>query len=213
MLSIIIFKKNNKKIKIIKENEEIIKEELNIKNLEYLSVNPYIKYKVKLNPNVVGPIIKEKFNDVLREIEKMETKNLIESIRKGKVNLLGFELPAEAFTIEEENDPSTVIVHGNGVDVVLKKEINTELFFEGLAREIVRRIQIMRKEMNLEYNDRIMVKIEGDNEIIETMKKHRTYIENETLSRIVENVDGAYEKIWNINKKRILMWIKKFNRK
>ncbi|MEM3327474.1 MAG: DUF5915 domain-containing protein [Thermoplasmata archaeon] len=119
----------------------------------------------------------------------------------------------ELFTIEEENDPSTVIVHGNGVDVVLKKEINTELFFEGLAREIVRRIQIMRKEMNLEYNDRIMVKIEGDNEIIETMKKHRTYIENETLSRIVENVDGAYEKEWNINKKRILMWIKKFNRK
>ena len=34
------------------------------------------------------------------------------------------------------------------------------------------------------------------------MKKHRTYIENETLSRIVENVDGAYEKIWNINKKK-----------
>ncbi|MEM3210703.1 MAG: isoleucine--tRNA ligase [Thermoplasmata archaeon] len=207
--SMIIVTTDDKKIKIIKENEEIIKEELNIKNLEYLNVNPYIKYKVKLNPNVVGPIIKEKFNDVLREIEKMETKNLIESIRKGKVNLLGFELPAEAFTIEEENDPSTVIVHGNGVDVVLKKEINTELFFEGLAREIVRRIQIMRKEMNLEYNDRIMVKIEGDNEIIETMKKHRTYIENETLSRIVENVDGAYEKEWNINDKKILIWIKK----
>ena len=67
--------------------------------------------------------------------------------------------------------------------------------------------------MNLEYNDRIMVKIEGDNEIIETMKKHRTYIENETLSRIVENVDGAYEKEWNINKKRILILIEKFNRK
>jgi isoleucyl-tRNA synthetase len=108
----------------------------------------------------------------------------------------------------EETDPSIVHVGDNNIHVFISREINRDLYLEGLAREIVRRIQIMRKEMNLEYSDRIIIFIEGDDEIMEALKSFRDYIERETLSTISNKFDNAYTKRWDIEGKDVLIGIK-----
>ncbi len=205
----IIVSNDNDKLKIVKENEEIIMDELNIKGLEYADENRYIRFKVKLNPTIAGPILKEKIKEANKELENLDIKTIKEKIKSGKINLIGTEIPAEAVILEEEVDPSFVIVHGNGLDVIIKKEISKDLYYEGLAREIVRRIQMMRKEMDLKYDDRVEISLKGDDDIQETLKRHGQYIKNETLSTIVPEMDDGYVKEWNIEEKKIIIKVKK----
>jgi isoleucyl-tRNA synthetase len=130
----------------------------------------------------------------------------------NSIKIMNFEIPKEAIIIEEESDPLFVHVSEGNIHIFLSKEIDKDLYFEGLAREIVRRIQIMRKEMDLEYNDRIEVFIHGDEEIEETIKKFKDYIQNETLSIIKENIENPYLKEWEIEDKKVSIGIKVINK-
>ncbi len=196
----------------IKEYESMILDELNVKKIIYDERREnYIKYSVDINYKVIGPIVKEKVNNVKEEILKMDPLKIKEMVENNlKINVLGFDLPPESFTLKEETDDNFVLVSENGLYVLLDKEINRDLLYEGLAREIVRRIQIMRKEMNLAYADRILVEIKtDDDELKKAIEMKMEYIESETLSKIVENVDNCYTKTWDIDGKEITISIKK----
>ncbi|PMP74984.1 MAG: isoleucine--tRNA ligase [Aciduliprofundum sp.] len=195
-------------IEIARNYSDIIKDELNIKNLEIKSEPVELRYRVEINPSIAGPILKEKLPRAKEIISSFDTKELLKKIEEGKVSILGVELPGEAFLVMEETDPSIVHVGDNNIHVFISREINRDLYLEGLAREIVRRIQIMRKEMNLEYSDRIIIFIEGDDEIMEALKSFRDYIERETLSTISNKFDNAYTKRWDIEGKDVLIGIK-----
>ncbi|MFP3255032.1 MAG: isoleucine--tRNA ligase [Thermoplasmata archaeon] len=204
----VISTEDQKTLQILGENSEIIKEELNVKRLDLTSELRYLKFKVKLNPSLAGPILKDKFTEVSKIITSMDPKEFV----NNSIKIMNFEIPKEAIIIEEESDPLFVHVSEGNIHIFLSKEIDKDLYFEGLAREIVRRIQIMRKEMDLEYNDRIEVFIHGDEEIEETIKKFKDYIQNETLSIIKENIENPYLKEWEIEDKKVSIGIKVINK-
>lgn len=194
---------------IANKHADIISEELNLKKVEVTEDLKLLSYSIKLNPAVAGPILKGKMAQISEEISKMNPAEIIEKLKAGRVFIKDTQLPPEAFIVVEETDPSIVHTGEDGIHVFISRDISRDLYYEGLAREIVRRIQIMRKDMNLEYSDRVEASINGDDEVKEVIERHRKYIENETLSILVENIEGEYIKEWDIDGKMVTIALKK----
>jgi len=97
--------------------------------------------------------------------------------------------------------------------VALSASPTPELVYEGLAREVVRRVQVMRKEMALGLEERVVVGIEGDEEVLEALKRFEGYVASETrASELIlgsAKVEGAYAKEWDVDGKRVVIAVKR----
>ncbi|MGB9636097.1 MAG: isoleucine--tRNA ligase [Thermoplasmata archaeon] len=101
-----------------------------------------------------------------------------------------------------------VFAETEGIKLVLNMRIDEQLRYEGLAREVVRRIQSMRKNLNLEYTQKIETGFSGDQEIEAAIEKFREYIMRETLSEKLEKglEKGKSEK-WKIYDMELTIWV------
>lgn len=176
---------NNINIKI-KEFEPVIKEELNVKNLVYIdNMTEYMDYIIKPNFREVGKIFGSNVNEFAKILSNLSTQQ-IETLKTDsiKVEFLGEEL---------EITPSMVLITVNVKDgycssnngrvfVILNTELNEDLVLEGLAREIVRKVQSLRKDNDYVITDRINIYYDGNEMIDKTIKKYEDYIKNETLA-------------------------------
>jgi isoleucyl-tRNA synthetase len=114
-------------------------------------------------------------------------------------------------TEKKEKSPYVVSLIGSLL-VVLNTEMTPELREEGLMLEFVRRTQVMRKELDLEYTQKISLFFETeDQELLNSIKKHENYIANETLSTSMQigiPTETTYTKDWKIGDKTIKIAIK-----
>jgi len=92
-----------------------------------------------------------------------------------------------------EEKPETVAQRDGNLLLVLDTHVSAELKLEGLAREVVNRIQARRKELNLDYADRINVQYSAPDELAVAVEAHREYITGETLATSFARVDGALD--------------------
>ncbi len=199
---------------IIEKYKEIITEELNVKDVLFdENINKYIKLEVKFDPKVVGPILKagiKKYTDNLISMDPWSLKKVTEE--NDKVKILDIDFPSNALLFNEKPIEDLVMVKDKDTYVLITKKIDRNLLLEGLARELVRRIQLMRKELDLAYADRIELNIESqDPDIKEVLKNKWQYIENETLSRINENLKEGYSRDWDIQERVVKITIKNLN--
>ncbi len=201
---------NNNIINIIKKYEDIIMDELNVKKVEIgMDVNNYIKTEIKLNHTVAGPLLKsdmKRINEILNNYKDI----IIENILNNKsTKIENYDLPPEAFIVSKIPLNDYHLVEDKNFDLLMSKKINRDLLLEGLARDLIRRIQLMRKELDLDYDEKILLNIKTDDkDIIESIEKMKGYIENETLSKIQE-INEGYIKEWDIDGKNVKIIIKR----
>jgi isoleucyl-tRNA synthetase len=191
----------------LKPVEGLVKEELNVKNLEYVS-NPddYVEYTIKPNFAVLGP----KYGKILKGISSMLTggdaATFVKTLRQtGRLQLtvddVAVTLNEEDVEIRVQEREGFAAEMGRDNYVVLDTRLTTELIQEGLAREIVSKVQNMRKSADFELTDRIRLEFVADDEVAEAALAFKEYIADETLAVAVErqreSCDGFEE--WDIN--------------
>ncbi|MBC7128504.1 MAG: isoleucine--tRNA ligase [Thermoplasmatales archaeon] len=191
----------------IDELFELIKEETNVKNIIFTDdIEQYMEKKIKANFSSLGKKYKKETGVVAKLIENSS----LEDLKKGKIIFDGkeYEISEEDYKIEIKEKEGYVFGEKDGIKVLLNITKTDELIREGFAREIVRRIQQMRKEMNLEMEEKIIVEINIGKDRIEGWEN---YVKNETRSVEIKycTPSQGYIKEWDIDDEKIVIGINK----
>jgi isoleucyl-tRNA synthetase len=167
----------------LRRNEQLILEELNAKSLFMAQGDAaLVTYTVKPNLRVLGPRLGSALNEV-RSVLATLPPETIESLRRGQpITVAGHELGADDVLLEEHPGAGYAVASEGGYTVAITTTITPELADEGLAREIVRRIQDMRRDAGFDLADRISTWYVGDGDVARVITSHAAYIQGETLS-------------------------------
>jgi len=203
------------KTNIPKQYNNIILEELNIKEIEYVNdVSMFIDYKLKPQLKTLGP----KYGKLIPKIYKAlaevngsevmarfaEKENLVLDIDGEKVILTNEDILSE--TTKKEG---YISLNDNDITVVIDTKLNETLIEEGFVREIISKVQTMRKEAGFEVINNIKVSISNNKNIEKLVKKNFKYISSEILAtEYVENLKiHDYSKEWDINGEKVVISI------
>ena len=198
--------------------KKIIEEELNIKSVELTDdVSAFTAYHFKPQLKTLGP----KYGKQLGEIRNVLS-TLNGSAAKKELDSTGFlklqlsageiELAPEDLLIEMTRSENYYSVEDGGVTVAIETVLTDELLEEGFVREIISKLQTMRKEADFQVMDHIVVYVKGNEKIAGIVQKNLPIIENDTLADIVklEEMDG-YVKEWDINGETVVLGVKRVN--
>jgi isoleucyl-tRNA synthetase len=168
---------------------DIILEEVNVQKIEYIEEDgSVISKKVKPNFKALGPRFGKDMKSLAESIRRMSHKQIALLEKEGSVSLelegRMFEILREDVDIMHEDIEGWLVAsdEAHGIMVALDTEMNVELEMLGLSRELVSRIQSLRKESGLEITDRISLAIEGSVKVVDAVKRNDAYIKSETLA-------------------------------
>jgi isoleucyl-tRNA synthetase len=184
-----IIHKDNNLLNEIKKLEYYIKSELNIKEVIYTQdEEKYIRLYAKPNSPVLGPRMGKRFGEFNKAIAGLSASQLSQYEQKGSLEILGENLREGDLLIFREALPGTQSLSNRFISIELDTTLDRELELEGLARELVSRIQKMRKESGLQVDDRIVLGISGSADIDEAFTKHLSHIKSETLAADISDL-------------------------
>ncbi len=168
---------------------DIIMEEINVQKIEYIEEDgSVISKKVKPNFKTLGPRFGKEMKALAEAIRVMSHKQIALLEKEGH---LSFELDGKLFELlREDVDIMHEDIEGwlvasdetNGIMVALDTEMTDELAMQGLSRELVSRIQALRKENGLDITDRIALSFQGSERVLEAVRSNEAYIKAETLA-------------------------------
>jgi isoleucyl-tRNA synthetase len=199
--------------KEITDISDLIKSEVNVKEIELIGNSSGILIK-KAKPNfkTLGPKLGKKLSKVIACINELDDLD-IEKIELGNsivVDIEGEEIILEPTDLEiiSEDIEGWLVASEKGITVALDIKLNERLINEGICRELVNKIQTLRKDSGLQVTDKIILKIQKDNIIEKAIFENQNYILNETLAESLEFVDsiedGVEIQFDNINSKLYL---------
>lgn len=173
---------------------ELVREELNVKEVSVLgSGDTLVRLVPRPNYRALGPRFGKRTEAAAQAIRALSQETLAAFRRGENVTVVvdGEEVPvtAEEMEVREESEGGLVVKGEGGYLVALDPTLDEELRREGLARELVNRIQRLRKDTGLEVTDRIVLGIQGPTEVLEAARAHGSFISGETLA--VEMVLGG----------------------
>lgn len=162
--------------------EEYIKIELNVKNVEYMTnESDYVVLSAKANLPVLGKKLGKEMGKFKAMIEALSS-NEVAKIEAGeKITLNGVEFDSEEILVFRNAKPGTEAVTNRFITIDLDCTLDQALIDEGLAREMVNRIQKSRKDSGFEVSDRIHIEIKTTAEYQKIFETHKDYISSETL--------------------------------
>ncbi len=197
---------------VIGKFANVLKEEVNVKDIVIKSsAEGMVNIEIKPNYRKLGPKLKKDMKKVLNALASMPPTEIVSKLKNNNLMIEGYKITDEDLNIVEKpaEDVLAVEVEGLPIIVYLDTQITPELRMEGLAREVVRRIQAMRKEMNLEYDAKIKTYYHGSEEIEKAIEIHRDYIMKETQSTVLtkSTSEEGFSKDWKINGKNIKITI------
>jgi len=128
--------------------------------------------------------------------------------RKGEAVILDKTVTKSDAIVEENVKEGYISDLSLNIPIFISSEFDRDLYLEGLAREIIRRIQSMRKDLNLDYTDKIFLDIKGDKDLLEAYKNYKNSIEESTQSKFKDNLNG-YTKEWEIDELKLKITIAK----
>ena len=195
---------------------DIIADELNVKEVKFANdVESFISYSFKPQLRTVGPKYGKLLNGIrtaLAELNGTEAMNELRSTGLLTLDINGnkVELSEEDLLIETAQTEGYVTEADGDISVVLDTNLTPELIEEGFVREIVSKVQTMRKEAGFEVMDKIHIYAKDNDRILELMKNHKEEIMSEVLAEdmTLGTTDG-YVKEWNINKEPVVLGVAK----
>jgi len=206
------FSSENEKKEIL-EISELIKSEVNVKEVELISNSSGILIKkVKPNFKSLGPKLGKKLSDVMAKIKTLSDFEIqkIEANKPISITIDSEDIILEPSDLEiiSEDIEGWLVASENGVTVALDIQLNDTLINEGICRELVNRIQTLRKESGLLVTDKINLKIKKDIILEKAIFENQNYILTETLAEnliVLDNFDDGVElKFDNIDSKLYL---------
>ena len=174
----------------IAEVSNLIKSEVNVKTIEFIDDTSGILVKdIKPNFKVLGPRFGKDMKHVAKAIQAMESKDIAE-LEKNKtidlpINGESTSIKLEEVEILSQDIEGWLVAGGNGLTVALDVTLNEELVNEGIARELVNRIQNLRKDSGLEVTDRINVELQESENLSKAIHQNLDYIKTETLTNTI----------------------------
>ncbi len=195
--------------------EDIVKDELNVKEITFTSdVRAYTSYNFKPQLKTVGPkygklvggiraaLSSIDGNEAMDEVN--ETGELVLTVNGEKVTLSRDDLLIENAQVE-----GFVSESSGTTTVVLDTNLSEELLTEGFVREIISKVQTMRKEADFEVMDQIRLTYEGTEKAEQILESHADEIGHETLAReVVKATPEGYVKDWKINGEQMTLGVK-----
>ena len=186
-----IIHKDEKLLKEISKLSEYIQAELNIKNIEYSTKeDEFIKLYAKANLPVLGKKLGKEMGKYKALIEKLDGTTLSQLEEKGSLSIDGVVFYPEEILIFREAKAGTEAMSNRFISIDIDTKLDQELINEGLAREIVSRIQKSRKDLGFNVGDRIHVIYSGSSELTTVLNQFNDYISRETLAvKLLETKD------------------------
>ena len=181
---------------IIGDLTPLIKEELNIKDVLFESkLDAYMNYSLKPNFKVAGPVLGKNikaFGAALAQADPAATVAALEADGKIALDLNGesMEISKDMVDVKISAKEGFAVAMENNVFTILDTTVTPELAEEGLARELVSKVQQMRKQNDYEMMDKIHIYLSADDDVAKAVEDYREYIMKETLAESIENKEG-----------------------
>lgn len=196
--------------------KEIIEDELNVKEVEFTNdVRAYSSYSFKPQLKTVGPKYGRLLGKIKQALSEVDGNTAMDELNeKGQLtfNFDGetVELTKDDLLIEIAQTEGFESGNDGDITVVLDTNLTPELVEEGFMREIISKIQTMRKEAGFEVMDKITVYSDGNDKIAELISKNEDMVKNDVLATeiVTGKIDG-YSKEWNINGENVTFGVKK----
>ncbi len=167
---------------------QLIMEELNVKAVVFeKNMDTYMNYSLKPDFRKAGPVLGGKVKEFGKALAAADAKQVIARLGeedKIVLNLGGedTEIPGDLIEVRVTAKEGFAVGTDRGVFVILGTQLTPELVSEGLARELISKVQQMRKQKNLEMMDNIHIHVNCDEESRDAFEEHRDYIMKETLA-------------------------------
>ena len=195
---------------------DIIADELNVKEVKFADdVESFISYSFKPQLRTVGPKYGKLLNGIRTALSEIDGTAAMKELRDNGVLVLDIagnrvELAEEDLLIETAQSEGYVTETDGETSVVLDTNLTPELIQEGFVREIISKVQTMRKEAGFEVMDKIIVYAKDNDKIMDIMKANQDEIKREVLAEnIILGEAEGYTKEWNINKEAVTLGVSK----
>ena len=210
--SVALVTRNEDEKRVLAEMEDSIREELNVKKVEFHDrEDELVEYRCKANFKVLGKELGPKMKKAASVIQELSSEQ-IQSILEGTnlsidVDGTPIELNSEKILVERLEKDGLKVLNEGTLTVGLDSKITDELKKEGYVRDLVRGIQNLRKESGFEVTDRINLSVSGDDELKAAYEMFRDFVVSETLASSSEFTDSiadgaevdADDKKWRIS--------------
>jgi isoleucyl-tRNA synthetase len=209
-----------KKLVVIHKDETLLKEisklatyvqtELNIKEVTYAqNETDFIKLYAKPNLPVLGKKLGKRMGEFNGLIQKLSTEDLVAFEEKGSMTLNGETFNTNEILMFREAKAGTNAISNRLISIDLDCTLDQDLIDEGLAREVVNRIQKTRKDLNFNVADRINVQFDGNENLVAAVKKHAGYLQSETLTSKLDHVKGTKGQEFDVDGLNLILSIHK----
>ena len=176
----------------------LIENEVNVKELKFVEGSDVLVKKVKCNFRTMGKKFGKLMKSIAARMDALEQADIVAFEKAGQIQ---FDVDGQGVTVElsdveiiNEDIPGWLVSNDGNLTVALEVELNDELRNEGMARELINRIQNLRKECGLEITDRVNVTISPDDRVASAVDAFAGYIKGQVLAdSIVIAENGGHE--------------------
>ncbi len=198
------------------ETKSIIRDELNLKNIEFVQDTAALSsYSFKPQLRTVGPKYGKQLGEIRTALSELDGSRAYAQLKENGKLVFSFasgtvELAEEDLLIETVQKEGLFTLTDNGVTVALDTVLTEELIEEGFVREIVSKIQTMRKEAGFSVTDHIAVFMQGNEKVADITENNAMDISVDTLADEFDfdSMDG-YSKEWDLNGEKVTIGVKK----
>ncbi len=204
---------DGKNEELIGNLQELIKEELNVKNVTYVSdLSKYMNYVVKPNFKIVGKIFGPKIKLYEQELSSLTNEDIkfIENGEAVTINVDGqlFDVTSQMVDIRVSAKEGYDVIKDSNNFIILNTNLTEELINEGIARELISKVQNLRKQKDFDVADRIYLYYEADNSFDKVIEQFKDIIKKETLSLELIKKDNLTEE-FDLNGLNVKLDVKK----
>ena len=198
----------------LEEVSDLIMDELNVKEIVMVEDDTELS-EVSYKPNFrsLGPRFGKRMGEVAAYLQNLSAEEVVRLNAGQGLALAGGEITIDDVEIQRREREDVLVAFEDNLGVGLDIHLSEELILEGNAREIVNRIQSMRKEAELAVTDRIRLSVQGDAEVMAAVEQHRGYVCKETLALDLITDDlpaqALLQRAWDINDHEAVIAIQK----
>ena len=196
--------------------KEIVEEELNVKEVEFTDdVRAFTSYSFKPQLRTAGPKYGKFLGKIKEALSSLDGNAAMDKINAGEPLTFDFDgnevvLEKEDLLIDMAQVEGYVSESDNNITVVLDTKLSDELIEEGFVREIISKIQTMRKEADFQVMDKIVVNVDKNDTIKAIIENNLDEIKSEVLAdNVIFGKINGYEKEWNINGEKVTFGVEK----
>ncbi len=194
---------DEKLLKFLEEQQHLVADELNVKKIIFVKdETQFVTLKAKPNFRVLGKKVGKYMKSAQAAIDDFSNEELQKALDGKNITIVvegqTFELTSEDVQVERIIKEGLIASHMNNITIGLDTKLTEELLLEGIAREIVNKINTMRREDNLELTARIEIHMQTSKRVCQAFKLHEEYIRNEVLAtNVVFGLTDGVE--WDLN--------------